>query len=261
MRWRDFIRGSNGEGEAVRAIITEARNIGDMSIVTDSVLNFPPKFIATTGTLDTITGLINPETETVMFCHLDGSIIMIDAFAPGYSDVGNLLDQVIILKPTTAWADAVADSLNSLIISSDTAPASPADGDFWLDTSTSGGTAVDTNSVQTLLNKVINGANNQISAIDPLQVLASIKTTSGTNGSYVQIGSLLICFGTDTVANAGTNVTFGKAFAARPVVVTTIYDMNNQTAWCAAATTTYATLKQIYTSPLTVNWIAIGVSS
>lgn len=113
---REYVRASNGDGEAVRAIITTDREIGDMSIITDSVLNFPQKFIATIGTLDVTTGLLDPDTMTIVYAHLDGSIITIDDFAPGYSDTGNVENQVVILKPTTAWADAIADAVENAVV-------------------------------------------------------------------------------------------------------------------------------------------------
>lgn len=132
---RRYIRGSDGTGEAVRAFIIEAREVGDMSLITDSVLNMPHDFIGTTGTLDPTSGLVDESTQTVFFGHLDGSIVMIDEFAPGYFDTGNTIDQVLLLKPTTAWADSVADSIKNTIVVSPTAPPDPIDGDFWMDTS------------------------------------------------------------------------------------------------------------------------------
>lgn len=81
----------------------------------------------------------------------------------------------------------------------------------------------------------------------------------GTAGSYFQIGSFLVCFGETSVANAGTAITFPKAFSATPTVVCTTRDTNNQTGWASAVSATGATLKQIYTTTsLPVNWVAIG---
>lgn len=112
----DYIRASNGSGEAVRAIVTEVREPGDMSIVADSVLNFPNNFIATVATLNEETGYIDPETMTIFKGYLDGSIIMIEEFSPGYSDIGNEEGQVVLLKPTTPWADEVADRLDEITL-------------------------------------------------------------------------------------------------------------------------------------------------
>lgn len=109
MNPKDYIRASNGDGEAVRAIVTENRGIGNLALVVDSVLNWPHKFFATAGTV--VDDELDPETVTVFRGHLDGSIIMIEEFSPGYSDIGNLENQVVVLKPTTPWADAVAEAM------------------------------------------------------------------------------------------------------------------------------------------------------
>ncbi len=115
MNPKDYIKASDGNGEAVRAIVTEDRGIGNMALVVDSVLNWPHKFIATSGTV--VDDQIDPETATVFYGHLDGSIIMIDEFAPGYTDNGNTENQVVVLKPTTPWADAVAEAAEDAFLS------------------------------------------------------------------------------------------------------------------------------------------------
>jgi hypothetical protein len=137
----EYIRGSNGDGEAVRAIVTTDRGIGDSDLIVDSVLNWPNKFIATVGDLDEGTGLFDPDTISIFYGTLTGSIITIDQFAPGYSDVGNEINQSVVLKPTTAWADTVADNAGgagSGIIVSPTPPPDPEEDDFWLDESEEG---------------------------------------------------------------------------------------------------------------------------
>lgn len=136
MNPKDYIRASNGDGEAVRAIVTEDRGIGNMALVVDSVLNWPHKFFATAGTV--VGDEFDPETVTVFRGHLDGSIIMIEEFSPGYSDVGNFENQVVVLKPTTPWADAVAESIGeggASVTIGDTPPPDAQPGDLWGDTS------------------------------------------------------------------------------------------------------------------------------
>lgn len=114
MRPPEYLRGSNGNGEAVRAIVTEDRAINNMALVVDSVLNWPNKFIATAGTVDGTTGIMDKDTMTVFYGHRAGSIIMIEEFAPGYSDLGNVENQIVVLKPSTPWADAVAATVESV---------------------------------------------------------------------------------------------------------------------------------------------------
>lgn len=105
----DYLRASNGVGEAVRANVVVDREIGSFEINVDTVLNWPDKFIATSGTLDSATGTFDPTTVTVFYGHINGTYIEIDEFAPGYADNGNTANQLVVLKPTTPWADAVAE--------------------------------------------------------------------------------------------------------------------------------------------------------
>lgn len=110
-----YLNASNGIGEAVRANVVVNRAIGNSQINVDSVLNWPSKFIATVGTLDTTTGIFTPGTVTVFFGHLSGSYIIIDERAPGYSDIGNTANQIVVLKPTTPWADKLVATLNAKV--------------------------------------------------------------------------------------------------------------------------------------------------
>lgn len=135
MRIRDYTRGSDGTGEAVRAIVVTQRLPGAATLIVDSVDNFPQKFIATSGFIDPLTGLIDEDEATIFMGHLDGGIIMIDEFAPGYTDMGHEVNQVVVLKPSTRWADAVSDSLYELIQTGNTPPPEPANADLWIDES------------------------------------------------------------------------------------------------------------------------------
>ena len=142
----DFIKASNGVGEAPRLTITAARSVSATTIQVDAVTNWPQKFVATAGTLNEETGLINPASVTVFRGELDGSNLTILEFAPGYVDNGNSVGQVVVLKPTTEWADAVARSLADVkdslggdspvkIVVSDTEPSPDPDGKIivWLE--------------------------------------------------------------------------------------------------------------------------------
>lgn len=102
------IKGSNGSGEAVRAIVGANRSVGAATLTVDSVSNYPSKFIATSGTLNTETKLLDPATITVFYGEVDGSNILITGYAPGYEDKGHTVGQIVVIKPTTAWADEIA---------------------------------------------------------------------------------------------------------------------------------------------------------
>ena len=106
----DLIRASNGSGDAVKATVTNARVISSTTIQVDATTNWPSKFIATVGDVDG-TGAFVPATVTVFNGILSGGNIEITSFAPGYTDTGNTPGQVVVLKPTTAWANEVADTL------------------------------------------------------------------------------------------------------------------------------------------------------
>lgn len=95
---------SDGTGEAVLANIESNRSIGATTLDVDSVDNWPAEFIFTTGTLNA-NGYINNASMTIAYGHLLAGDIIIDGYAPGYTDVGNTAGQVAIIKPNTNWAD------------------------------------------------------------------------------------------------------------------------------------------------------------
>lgn len=103
-----LIRASDGNGEAVRATVTSARTIGSTTLEVDAVTNFNSYFIATAGTIGA-DDFLTPSTVQVFNGHLSGSDIIIDSFAAGYSDLGNEVGDVVLIKPTTEWANEVAD--------------------------------------------------------------------------------------------------------------------------------------------------------
>lgn len=112
-----YLRASNGDGPAATAILSDDRPIGSMSVITDNVLNWPSFFVATVGNLD-VDGQVTD--ISVFLGHLEGSIVMIDEFAPGYFDEGYTEGQVIFIKPASAWADIVAGTVSGLVSSVDT---------------------------------------------------------------------------------------------------------------------------------------------
>lgn len=103
----DLIRASNGSGDAVKATVTNARVISSTTLQVDATTNWPSKFIATVGSVDG-TGAFVPATVTVFDGILSGGNIEITSFAPGYTDIGNTPGQIVVLKPTTEWANNVA---------------------------------------------------------------------------------------------------------------------------------------------------------
>jgi hypothetical protein len=106
----NLINASNKSGEAVRASITSIRSAGSTTIAVDALTNWPTNFIATSGTL-LADGTLSSATTLVFAGHKSGSNVIIDTIAPGYTDAGNSVGQIIVIKPTTYWADNFADFL------------------------------------------------------------------------------------------------------------------------------------------------------
>lgn len=188
----DLIRASNGSGDAVKATVTNARVISSTTLQVDATTNWPSKFIATVGSVDG-TGAFVPATVTVFNGILSGGNIEITSFAPGYTDIGNTPGQIVVLKPTTEWANNVVELAR--VSHKD-------DG------------SIKTAAVATALNApqgfLINGKISRSVASNNLTV--AIKTLAGTdptadNPVYVRIGDSLrsITAALSITINAGTN--------------------------------------------------------
>ena len=103
----DLINASAGTGEAVRSNVTVLRIGGSTTITVDSLTNWPTKFVATAGKL---VGTVLT-TPFVFAGHKSGSTIIIDQIAPGYTDAGNAVGDIVVLKPSTLWGDTIAQFL------------------------------------------------------------------------------------------------------------------------------------------------------
>lgn len=106
------IRGSDGLGSAAKASVTQSRAVDNPTITVDSLTNWPAQFIGVTGTPDLVAKTIVASTLQVFYGHESSGSVIIDSFAHGYTDKGNAVGDIVILKPTTAWADEVADLLS-----------------------------------------------------------------------------------------------------------------------------------------------------
>lgn len=104
------IKGSNGSGEAVRAVVQTLRLSGSATLDVDSVTNWSGDFIGTYGTPDG-NGSVTSASVRVFYGTVSGTDINITGFAPGYTDNGNAVGDIVVLKPTTAWADNIAEIL------------------------------------------------------------------------------------------------------------------------------------------------------
>lgn len=116
----DSLRASDGSENAAVATVQSVRAPLASTIVVDTVQGINGTFHATMGTPHTFVDPVTSETITVISeatavdfrGHVDGGNLEIDAIAPGYTDNGSAVNDIVIIKPTTQWADAVADVLD-----------------------------------------------------------------------------------------------------------------------------------------------------
>ena len=106
----DQMKASNGSGEAVRGLVTVLRSPGATVITPNSLVNYPTDYVITTGPL-LADGTLNPAKVLVARAHTVGSTIVIDELAPGYTDQGSAVGDVVVIKPTTWWADVLQATL------------------------------------------------------------------------------------------------------------------------------------------------------
>lgn len=114
-----YVNGSDGSGNASLMTVQNVRAGGASTIQVNTVLGVPDKFYASMGTPHTFTDPVTSETITVIseatavdFAgHVDGSNIEIDQIAPGYTDIGSAVGDVIIIRPVTEWANNLANIL------------------------------------------------------------------------------------------------------------------------------------------------------
>src|ERR1700691_908722 len=104
---------SDGSGEPIRAAVQANRSIGSSILTVNLTTNWPTgTFIATTGTLLS-NGTLNPTTVQVFYGTCSGATITITSFAAGYSDLGNSIGDVVVIKPTTEWANLASQGVQS----------------------------------------------------------------------------------------------------------------------------------------------------
>lgn len=108
-----YIPASDGAANASLMTVTNVRSGGATTIQVNTVANVPAKFYASYGTPHTFTDPVTGETITVIseatavdFAgRVDGSNIEIDEIAPGYTDNGNEVGDIIVIRPVTEWAN------------------------------------------------------------------------------------------------------------------------------------------------------------
>ena len=113
----DYIKASDGSGNASLMTITQVRTAPATTITVNTVGGAPAKFFATMGTPHTFNDPVTGETITIIseatavdFAgHISSGKVEIDAIAPGQTDLGSKVGDIIIIRPTTQWADNLGD--------------------------------------------------------------------------------------------------------------------------------------------------------
>lgn len=114
------IKASDGSGNASVATVQSSRAPAASTIIVDTVLGINAAgFKGSMGTPHTFTDPVTSETITVISeatavdftGHVDGSNLEIDTIAPGYTDAGSQVGDIVIIRPTTEWSDNVAETL------------------------------------------------------------------------------------------------------------------------------------------------------
>lgn len=114
------IKASDGSGNASIATVQNVRSPLASTIVVDTVQGIPAEFIGSMGTPHTFIDPVTSEEITVIseatavdFAgHIDGSDIEIDEIAPGYIDGGSEVGDIVIIRPTTQYADNINNVLD-----------------------------------------------------------------------------------------------------------------------------------------------------
>lgn len=124
MDQKEYIKGSDGTGPASVATVQSSRLSGSTTIQVDTVQGINPAgFIGSMGTPHTFTDPITGETITVISeetavdfkGHVETGNIEIDEIAPGFVDGGSEIGDIVIIRPTTLWADTVADVIDETV--------------------------------------------------------------------------------------------------------------------------------------------------
>lgn len=109
----DYLKASDGLGDAAQMHVTNSRSIGATTIEVDSVANVPNEFIGTYGEL-LPSGFIDPSTAVNFYGHLAGADLEIDGFLPGSTDDGNTTADYVVIRPNSFWANLIGGFIGNV---------------------------------------------------------------------------------------------------------------------------------------------------
>ena len=204
----DFLKVGDGTGDAALAHVQTTRSVAATTIDVDTIAGFPPKFVGTYGTLDA-DGFITPASKRDFYGHIAGPDIIIDGHLPGSTDTGNTAGQVVLIKPNTHWANAVADTIRNI-----TGYGTPGIGTFAAITGT---TLVASGDITTATKLNLSGATPTIEATNAASNVTVNVKSKGTG--VVQADGVRIHGGADYV-QSGLVITADAPGSTRAISIT-----------------------------------------
>jgi hypothetical protein len=116
-----YLPASSGVGNPSLMTVQTLRAANATTIITNTVAGVPAFFYATMGTPHTFTDPVTGETITIIseatavdFAgHTNSGQLVIDAIAPGYTDAGSKVGDIIVLRPLTEWSNNLFNILNA----------------------------------------------------------------------------------------------------------------------------------------------------
>jgi hypothetical protein len=116
-----YLPASSGVGNPSLMTVQTLRAANATTIITNTVAGVPAFFYATMGTPHTFTDSVTGETITIIseatavdFAgHTNSGQLVIDAIAPGYTDAGSKVGDIVVLRPLTEWANNLFNILNA----------------------------------------------------------------------------------------------------------------------------------------------------
>lgn len=198
----ELIKGSDGSANASMATVQSTRAPAATTIDVDTVAGINPAgFAGSMGTPHTFTDPVTSETITVISeatavdftGHVDGTNLEIDDIAPGYTDAGSAVGDIVIIRPTTQYSDNLAEVLETSL-----------------------------NDDGTLKDDIVEAANMIYGMVRGRRGGSATNwTTAGTTGYDYSAVNVHIQVGAFAPSAQTTNVTFKDAFTQPPVVVCT----------------------------------------
>lgn len=274
----ELIKGSDGSGNANVATVQNTRSSGASTIIVDTVLGINPDgFSGSMGTPHTFTDPITSEVITVIseatavdfIGHVDGSNLEIDDIAPGYVDNGSEVGDIVIIRPTTQYADNVAEVLEVAHDDDGTLKAGAVDAAAVL--------ASDVVTTAKILNLNVTTAKIADDAVtDQKLVNGKVYRRQGGSGTdWDTVGTTTYdTSASDIKIQSGTifnnaspkTITFPVAFTNKPLVMVAVSSVNAASCFAIPVTITASNFTcQVYdnagatNNAQNINWIAIGI--